>query len=598
MADRLTSRLAGLNPFKPTPEDDDDKGDLIAPEPGHLSRKSDHRKAQLRVSHALRAFLVHQRILSERDAGLDSDSPDSPAPEPLRALLGRRCFEAPAPLLDPTRPLPEYFVSSSHNTYLLAHQLYGKSSASAYETALTTGSRCIEIDAWDDPECADEPKVTHGYTLVSHVPFRAVCETIRDVFDREQQQQAGDAAAYGSCSASPILLSLENHCGPYGQRRLVQIMRDVFGHRLISEPVRSKGTREQQGSGEHVTLADLGSRIAVIVEFHLPDEASSSSSSSSSSSDDEEEQQRQARRAYKASKKQASSSTAIVPELAQLGVYAQSVKPKDNSWFEPGQLVDGPHHHLINVSESSLAAHLPQHAVAIARHNAQHLMRVFPKGTRISSSNLRPVRFWAVGAQICALNWQTFGTSNQLNDALFSGSSGYVLKPAALRAGGSGTLATGRRRRLRVHVAGATDVPLHDADRERDSIKPYLTCTLYSPLADGDASKKGEGDGEPAKRKTAPYRHHKLGFLHRGENPHATDPVWDETLEWEYEDNELVFLRMLIKSDDSFARNPKFAAAAVRLAYAEPGWSFLRMMNLKGKETDCTLLVKFDFEDL
>ncbi|PTB66883.1 hypothetical protein BBK36DRAFT_1158834, partial [Trichoderma citrinoviride] len=130
---------------------------------------------------------------------------------------------------------------------------------------------------------------------------------------------------------------------------------------------------------------------------------------------------------------------------------------------------------------------------------------------------------------------------------------------------------------------------------ERDSIKPYLTCTLYSPLAADDAN---NGEGEPAKRKTAPYRHHKLGFLHRGENPHATDPVWDETLEWEYEDNELVFLRMLIKSDDSFARNPKFAVLAVRLAYAEPGWTFLRMMDLKGKETDCTLLVKFEFEDL
>ncbi|KAL6872950.1 PLC-like phosphodiesterase [Trichoderma novae-zelandiae] len=423
---------------------------------------------------------------------------------------------------------------------------------------------------------------------------------IRDVFDREQQA-GGFTEGRAGDPASPILLSLENHCGPHGQLRLVQIMRDVFGHRLISEPVRRKGTREQQGSGEHVTLADLGSRIAVIVEFHLPDEASSSpssssSSSSSSSEDADDEEQREARRVYKASRKQAasSSSTRIVPELAQLGVYAQSVKPKDNSWFDPGQLVDGPHHHLINVSESGLSAQLPRYAVPIARHNAQHLMRVFPKGTRISSSNLRPVRFWGVGAQICALNWQTYSTSNQLNDALFNGSPGYVLKPAALRAGGSGSLSTGRTRRLRVHVAGATDVPLHDADRERDSIKPYLTCTLYSPLADADAG----GEGEPAKRKTAPYRHRKLGFLHRGENPHATDPVWDETLEWEYEDNELVFLRMLIKSDDSFARNPKFAAVAVRLAYAVPGWTFVRMMDLKGKETDCTLLVKFDFEDL
>ncbi|KAL7793044.1 putative phospholipase C [Trichoderma ceciliae] len=572
----IASRLAGLNPFKPNYDDDDDKGDIISPDAGHLSRKSDYDKAQLRVSHALRSFLVDNNVLSERDAGLQSRE-STPA---LRELLGQRSFEAPPSLIDPSHPLPEYFVSSSHNTYLLANQLYGQSSASAYETALTTGSRCVEIDAWDNSENEDEPKVTHGFTLVSHIPFRSVCETIRQVFDQELSAgQAGDPA-------SPILLSLENHCGPHGQLRLVQIMKEVFGHRLISEPVRRKGTREQQGSGEHVTLEDLGPKISVIVEFHLPDEATDSSEPSDDASDDEE--QRLARQAYNDKKQQAASSTSIVPELAELGVYAQSVKPKDNSWYEPGQLINGPHHHLINVSESGLSSHLPEHAIQISHHNSQHLMRVFPKGTRISSSNLHPVRFWGIGAQICALNWQTFSTSNQLNDALFNGSGGYVLKPAALRANGSGDLRTGRMRKLRVHVAGATDVPLHE-DRERDSIKPYLTCTLYSPL---------DADKEPPKRKTLPYKHHKLGFLHRGENPHATDPVWDETLEWEYEDNELVFLRMLIKSDDSFARNPKFAAVAVRLSYASPGWNFIRMMDLKGKETDCTLLVKFEFEDL
>lgn len=582
MAD-ITSRLAGLNPFNSDNKlDDDDKGDVMAPAAGS-SRRSDTAKDQLRVSRALRTFLQENKILSERDAGLD-DKELTPA---LRELLARRSFEAPPSLIDPRYPLPEYFVSSSHNTYLLANQLYGKSSPSAYETALTTGSRCVEIDAWDNSDNEDEPKVTHGFTLVSHILFRAVCETIRDVYDREVATGSFTAGQAGD-PASPILLSLENHCGPHGQLRLVQIMREVFGHRLISEPVRRKGTREQQGSGEHVTLEDLGPKISVIVEFHLPDEETDSNNSGEDAAgdDDEEEQQRVARKAYNEKKKQ-SSSTIIIPELAELGVYAQSVKPKDNSWYDPGQLINGPHHHLINVSESGLSKHLPANAVLISRHNSRHLMRVFPKGTRISSTNLHPEKYWGVGAQICALNWQTYTTSVQLNDALFNGTPGYVLKPPTLRAGGSGDLRTGRSKRLRVHVAGATDVPLHE-DRERDSIKPYLTCSLYSPLI----------NKEPPKRKTEPYKHHTLGFLHHGENPHATNPIWDETLEWEYEDNELVFLRMLIKSDDSFARNPKFAVATVRLSYAPVGWTFIRMNDLKGKESDCTLLVKFDFENV
>jgi len=70
-------------------------------------------------------------------------------------------------------------------------------------------------------------------------------------------------------------------------------------------------------------------------------------------------------------------------------VYAQSVKPIDNSWFA-ADLPNGPHHHLINVSETGLAAHLLQARAKIGQHNSRHLMRVYPKGTRISSRNLPP----------------------------------------------------------------------------------------------------------------------------------------------------------------------------------------------------------------
>ena len=85
--------------------------------------------------------------------------------------------------------------------------------------------------------------------------------------------------------------------------------------------------------------------------------------------------------------------------------------------------------------------------------------------------------------------------------------------------------------------------------------------------------------------------------MHKETSP-ATDPVWNEVLDWEYDDSDMVFLRLLIKSDDSFARNPIFAVAAVRLMYAVPGWSFIRMLDLGGHETTCTLLVKFQLEDI
>lgn len=571
----LLSGIAKLSPFsrKKKEEDEDDIGDIVDANTvaggGHSTRVSPVPKHELRVSRTLKSFLVRHGVLSQSDAGVDNEE-QSVA---LRELLTKPHITVPPAVLDRSYPLPDYFISSSHNTYLVAHQLYGKSDADAYEFALNTGARCVEVDAWDDDNNPEEPKVTHGYTLVSNIPFRKVCEIIRDVVDKEEKEGA---------NAAPIMISLENHCSAHGQLRLAQLMKETWGDRLLSKAIRDKGTREEEGSSEHVTLAELGNKIVVIVEYHLPNEVESSDSDSSSSEDEEE---RNAHEEYR-KKKKLTNAGVIIPELAELGVYAQSVKPVNNSWYE-SVLENAPHHQLVNVSESGLKKHMPQNSTKIAKHNSQHLMRVYPKGTRISSKNLHPVPFWGVGAQIAALNWQTFGHAAQINEALFSGSDGYVLKPAVLREGGTGILNTGLKKRLRLHVAGATDIPL-PAGRT-DEIKPYLTCTLVHP---------DDLDSKPPKRKTSAYKPHKLtNFLHR-ENPPPTDPFWDEVLEWEYDDNELVFLRLLIKSDDSFASNPTFAVAAVRLSYANPGWSFVRMFDLKGHETKCSLLIKLDFENV
>jgi phosphatidylinositol phospholipase C, delta len=585
----LSARLANMNPFankKPREygeldfEENGEKvdGGTLAGG-GHGARKTDI-SSHLRVSDAVKSFLVAEGVLTEEQAGIGSDD----MTKTLRSIVDRPHISVPSQVTDRSYPLPEYFISSSHNTYLLAHQLYGSSSAEGYETALKAGSRCVEIDAWDNGDDKQEPKVTHGYTLVSHIPFRAVCETIRDVIDAEAAQSTTEQGY----RAAPILLSLENHCNAEGQLRLVQIMKEVLGDRLLSSHITGAGG----APANHVGLDQLGSKVVLIVEYHFPEEVlpteeqrRADQEADDSSSEDEEE--KKTRHAYEANKK-AAASTIIIPELAELGVYAQSVKPVDNSWFEEEVLKNGPHHHLINLSESQLAEHLPKASDKISRHNAKHLMRVYPKGTRISSKNLQPVPFWSIGAQVCALNWQTFGASMQINEALFSGTDGYVLKPSPLRTGGTGVIHTGKKKRLGLRIAGASDVPLPEG-READDIKPYITCTLVYPGVDGQLVQ--------TKQKTAPYKHHKLGLLHGGRNSPATDPLWNQTLEWTYDDSELVFVRFFLKSDDAFAANPIFAVSCVRLLYATNQWSFIRLLDLKGKETRCSLLVKFDIVD-
>lgn len=63
---------------------------------------------------------------------------------------------------------------------------------------------------------------------------------------------------------------------------------------------------------------------------------------------------------------------------------------------------------LINTQNSSF----------LHRYNQKQFTRVYPHGMRVDSSNFDPIKFWNLGVQLVALNYQTGDKGMQLNQGI------------------------------------------------------------------------------------------------------------------------------------------------------------------------------------
>ncbi|KAM7403939.1 hypothetical protein PAMA_004381 [Pampus argenteus] len=356
---------------------------------------------------------------------------------------------------DMSQPIPHYFIKSSHNTYLTAGQFSGVSSPEMYRQCLLSGCRCLELDCWKGKPPDEEPIITHGFTMTTEILFKDVIEAI--------------AESAFKTSRYPVILSFENHVDSVKQQeKMANYCKTIFGDALLTDPLdkyplkpgqqipspselmgkilikNKKGGHEKPSQTKKNSTAASDQNTAAptpdpnITSQDPADPAAPSTQENQEGDaaveDNEEQEETEEQDEEKMKTSDEGTAGQEVTAYEEMSALVNYIQPNKFISFDNARKKNKSYV-ISSFVETKGEAMISKTAVEFVEYNKRQMSRIYPKGTRMDSSNYSPQPFWNVGCQMVALNYQTMDFPMQLNMALFefNGRTGYLLKHDVLR---------------------------------------------------------------------------------------------------------------------------------------------------------------------
>ncbi|EFH42544.1 predicted protein [Arabidopsis lyrata subsp. lyrata] len=435
---------------------------------------------------------------------------------------------------DMASPLSHYFIYTSHNSYLTGNQINSECSDVPLIKALKRRVRALELDLW--------PKSTKD--------------------------------------ASATLLG--GWLPPDLQAKAAEMMKEIFMD-MVYFP-------EAGGLKEFPSPEDLKYKIVISTKppkGNLKRDKDSESDVSGKASSDFSDDQVDDGKTEEETSEAKNEEEGFDQESSNLDflTYSRLITiPSGNAknGLKEALTIDNGGIRRLSLREQKFKKATEMYGTEVMKFTQKNLLRIYPKATRVNSSNYRPYNGWMYGAQMVAFNMQGYGRALWMMHGMFRGNGGcgYVKKPDFMMKNGLGGEVFDPKAKLPIKTTLKVKVYMGkgwDSGFQRTCFNTWSSPNFYTRV--GITGVRADKVMKKTKKEEKTW-----------------EPFWDEEFEFQLTVPELALLRIEVHDYNMPEKDDFSGQTCLPVSELRQGIRSVPLYDRKGERlVSVTLLMRFHF---